>query len=202
MQFNVHENITLTRFPEVQRQKCLPNFKLEIIGVTLSPTWRRIATVWRFPGREGKVNLNLDIPYTRAVIQEALRVETVTPINVPRMTREDVNLMGYVILKNTQVSTERWMSWWKLFISGPTDHRITTMLLISFRSSWTVKTSNTFDHFSRWCQTSGMSTMTRICGRIREVSTRNDIWTKMGGSWNRTKWFHFPLVQGVAWEKI
>ena len=76
------------------------------------------------------------------------------------------------------------------------------MLLISFRLSSTRKTSNTFHHFSRWCQTSGMSTMTRICGRIRDVSTRNDIWTKMGGLWNRTKWFHFPLVQGVAWEKI
>ena len=115
---------------------------------------------------------------------------------------EDVNLMGYVKPKNTEVSTERWMPRWKLFTSGPTDHRVTTTLLISLRLSSTTKTSNTFDHFSRWCQASGMSTMTRICGRIRDVSTRNDIWTKMGGSWNRTKWFHFPLDQGVAWEKI
>jgi len=45
MKFNVHENFTLTRFPEVHCEKRLTNSKLEIIGVTLSPTWRRIATV-------------------------------------------------------------------------------------------------------------------------------------------------------------
>ena len=43
----------------------------------------------RFPGREAKVTLDLDLPYTRAVIQEALRAEMVTPINVPRRRELD-----------------------------------------------------------------------------------------------------------------
>ena len=38
MKFNVHENTTLTRFPEVHCEKRLTNSKLKIIGVTLSPT--------------------------------------------------------------------------------------------------------------------------------------------------------------------
>jgi len=54
-------------------------------------------------GAEGKVKLNLDLPYTRAVIQEGFRIRPVGPFTVPRKTTKDVILMGYHIPKNTQV---------------------------------------------------------------------------------------------------
>ena len=57
-------------------------------------------------GSGGKVNLRLDLPYTRAVIQEAFRVQTSTPLSVPRRTLQDINLMGYHIPKNTQVNNK------------------------------------------------------------------------------------------------
>ena len=56
-------------------------------------------------GREGEIGLHADLPYTKAVIQVGLRIETVVPLGVPRKTCQDVTLMGYFIPKNTQVRT-------------------------------------------------------------------------------------------------
>ena len=55
------------------------------------------------------MRLNLDLPYTKAVIQEGFRIRTSTPLGVPRGTLQDVNLMGYHIPKNTQVSAKCFM---------------------------------------------------------------------------------------------
>jgi len=49
------------------------------------------------------MKLNLDLPYTKAVIQEGYRITPATPLSVPRKTIKDVILKGYYIPKNTQV---------------------------------------------------------------------------------------------------
>ena len=56
-----------------------------------------------FLGSGGRAKLNLDLPYTKAVIQEGFRIRPVAPLSVPRKTTRDVSLMGYHIPKNTQV---------------------------------------------------------------------------------------------------
>lgn len=50
------------------------------------------------------ISSDMNLPYTKAVIQEAFRIETAVPLSVPRRTRQDVKLMSYLIPKNTQVS--------------------------------------------------------------------------------------------------
>ena len=54
-------------------------------------------------GSGGRVKLSLDLPYTKAVIQEGYRIRTSTPLGVRRATIQDVKLNGYDIPNNTQV---------------------------------------------------------------------------------------------------
>uniref|UniRef100_H2ZL05 Uncharacterized protein n=1 Tax=Ciona savignyi TaxID=51511 RepID=H2ZL05_CIOSA len=58
--------------------------------------------------REGKLSLKTNLPYTKAVLQETYRIRTATPLAIPRRTREDVNLMGYSIPKDTQIISNLW----------------------------------------------------------------------------------------------
>ncbi|XP_047331940.1 cytochrome P450 736A117-like [Impatiens glandulifera] len=49
-----------------------------------------------------------NMPYLRAVIKETLRYHTPIPIHVPRVARQDVNVMGYDIAVGTIVFINRW----------------------------------------------------------------------------------------------
>uniref|UniRef100_H2ZKY1 Uncharacterized protein n=1 Tax=Ciona savignyi TaxID=51511 RepID=H2ZKY1_CIOSA len=59
-------------------------------------------------GRDGKLSLKTNLPYTKAVLQETYRIRTVTPLAIPRRTRGDVNLMGYFIPKHTEIISNLW----------------------------------------------------------------------------------------------
>ncbi|XP_035210775.1 tabersonine/lochnericine 19-hydroxylase-like [Stegodyphus dumicola] len=43
------------------------------------------------------------LPYTYAVIMESLRWKTLVPVNNPRMAREDIQVQGYDIPKNSYI---------------------------------------------------------------------------------------------------
>merc|ERR1712079_252853 len=47
----------------------------------------------------GKSNL----PYTNAVLQESLRMATITPMALPHFTTEDLEVRGYTIPKNSTI---------------------------------------------------------------------------------------------------
>jgi len=50
----------------------------------------------------------MDLPLTKAVIQEVYRLKPPAPFGIPHCTSEDVELSGFVIPKNTEVITNLW----------------------------------------------------------------------------------------------
>ena len=69
-------------------------------------------------GSNGRVRLGIDLPYTRAVIQEGFRIKPATPMGVPRKTVTDVNLMGYHVPKDTQVSLQKFTNKKKIKVTS------------------------------------------------------------------------------------
>jgi len=47
--------------------------------------------------------LNLDLPYTRAVVQKGYRIRPVGPLSIPRKTTKDATVLRHHIPKNTMV---------------------------------------------------------------------------------------------------
>nr|CAB3235511.1 cytochrome P450 2J2-like [Phallusia mammillata] len=59
-------------------------------------------------GRDGQIKYDSDLPYLKAVIQEGYRIRTAVPLTIPRRTNQDIEFMGYLIPKNTQVLGNLW----------------------------------------------------------------------------------------------
>ena len=48
-----------------------------------------------------------NLPYTNAVLQESLRMATITPMAVPHFTTEDLEVRGYIIPKVKNLSNHQ-----------------------------------------------------------------------------------------------
>ncbi|KAL9273868.1 Trimethyltridecatetraene synthase-like protein [Drosera capensis] len=48
------------------------------------------------------------LPYIRSIVKETMRLHPVAPMLVPRIAREDINIAGYDIVKDTRVLVNTW----------------------------------------------------------------------------------------------